>query len=78
MKPGQKLSAAGGITTVIDMPCCSVPSVRSIESLENKIAAIQEKAYVDYALWGGVTGEDVREGWLDNVQKQVAAGVGGI
>src|SRR5699024_7027742 len=32
-------------------------------------------ALVDYALWGGVTGEDVRNDWLDNVQEQADHGV---
>ncbi len=75
---GTSAAAAGGITTVIDMPCCSIPSVRDIASMDNKLAAIQPQAMVDYALWGGVTGEDVREGLLDNVQKQADAGVVGF
>lgn len=72
---GTKGAAAGGITTVIDMPCCSVPSVRSVEQLEYKISQIKDKAVVDYAMWGGVTGEDVREGKLDIVKAQADAGV---
>ena len=72
---GTMSAASGGVTTVIDMPCCSVPSVRDIPSLENKLAAIAPQAHVDFALWGGVTGEDVREGNLANVQKQADAGV---
>lgn len=72
---GTQSAAAGGVTTIIDMPCCSIPSVRDIPSLENKLEKIAPQAYVDFALWGGVTGEDVREGNLDNVQKQADAGV---
>lgn len=72
---GTKGAAVGGVTTVIDMPCCSVPSVRDVESLYHKLDAIKPQAYVDFALWGGVTGEDVREGKLDNVQKQADEGV---
>jgi allantoinase len=72
---GTSAAASGGITTIIDMPCCSKPSVRSVEQLHNKIDKIKEKAMVDFASWGGVTGEDVREGWLHNVQEQVDAGV---
>lgn len=72
---GTRGAAVGGVTTVIDMPCCSVPSVRNIPSLEHKLAAIAPEAYVDFALWGGVTGEDVRLGKLDEVQKQADYGV---
>ena len=72
---GSAAAAAGGITTVIDMPCCSVPSVRDIPSMEKKLAAIGPQAMVDFALWGGVTGEDVQLGLLDNVKKQADAGV---
>ncbi|MDQ0252885.1 allantoinase [Evansella vedderi] len=68
-------SAVGGLTTVIDMPCCSVPSVRDGESFYSKLNAIKDQAYIDFALRGGMTGEDVREGWLDNVWPQVEAGV---
>ncbi|HHX19356.1 MAG TPA: allantoinase AllB [Clostridiaceae bacterium] len=75
---GTSAAAAGGVTTVIDMPCCSIPSVRDVDSMMNKIAAIDGQAMVDYALWGGVTGEDVRQGKLDNVQKQADEGVVGF
>lgn len=75
---GTSGAAAGGVTTIIDMPCCSVPSVRSVAQLENKIEKIKDKAIVDFALWGGVTGEDVREGWLHNVQEQADYGVTGF
>lgn len=73
---GTSQSAAGGVTTVIDMPCCSSPrSVRCISSMNEKLSAIGPKAVVDYALWGGVTGEDVRNGNLRNIQEQADAGV---
>jgi len=72
---GTSSAAAGGVTTIMDMPCCSKPSVRSVAQLENKINAIKHNAVVDYALWGGITGEDVREGALHHVQEQADAGV---
>ncbi len=72
---GTAAAAAGGVTTVIDMPCCTVPSARSVEQIKLKNDIIQRQALVDYALWGGVTGEDVREGWLHNVQEQADYGV---
>lgn len=72
---GSMSAAAGGLTSIIDMPCCSKPSVRDGESFQKKITPIKDQAYIDYAFWGGMTGEDVREGWLDNVWPQVEAGV---
>lgn len=72
---GTSSAAAGGITTIMDMPCCSKPSVRSVKELEMKIEGIKDKAIIDYAMWGGVTGEDVREGNLHHVQEQADVGV---
>jgi len=72
---GSRSAAAGGVTTFIDMPCCSKPSVRSKDSLYQKLDPIKDKAYVDFAFWGGMTGEDVREGWLDNIQPQIDEGI---
>lgn len=72
---GTAAAARGGVTTVIDMPCCSVPSARSVEQLKLKLDLVEPQGLVDYAMWGGVTGEDVREGWLHNVQEQADYGV---
>ncbi len=72
---GTAAAAAGGVTTIIDMPCCSVPSVRSVEQLKLKLDAVSPQALVDFAFWGGVTGEDVRNGWLHNVEEQAEYGV---
>jgi len=49
-------AARGGVTTVIDMPCTSLPPVTSTEALKNKLEIIQTKAVVDYALYGGLHG----------------------
>ncbi|AZU62113.1 allantoinase AllB [Neobacillus mesonae] len=72
---GHRSAAAGGLTLHIDMPCCSVPSVRDGESFFKKLNPIKEKAYIDYCFWGGMTGEDAREGWLDNIYPQIEQGV---
>ncbi|QEK13173.1 dihydroorotase family protein [Crassaminicella thermophila] len=75
---GTSSAAAGGITTIMDMPCCSKPSVRSVVELEQKLDAIKDKAIVDFALWGGVTGEDIREGQTHHVLEQAEYGVCGF
>jgi allantoinase len=49
-----RAAAAGGITTIIDMPLNSVPATIDIAGLEAKVAAARGRAHVDYGLWGGV------------------------
>ncbi len=47
-------AAAGGVTTVVDMPLNCAPETISVEALEAKRKAAQGKAWVDWAAWGGV------------------------
>lgn len=49
-------AARGGVTTVVDMPCTSLPPVTSKASLIHKLQAIEGKALVDYAFFGGING----------------------
>ncbi|HEU4521465.1 MAG TPA: allantoinase AllB [Thermoanaerobaculia bacterium] len=49
-----RAAAAGGITTIVDMPLNSIPATTSIEALRVKIEAIDAKIRTDVALWGGV------------------------
>lgn len=72
---GTSSAAAGGLTTIMDMPCCSKPSVRGVEELESKLDAIKDKAIIDYAMWGGVTGEDIRAGKKPIIKEQADYGV---
>ena len=57
-------AAAGGVTTVLDMPN-TLPGVADAPALETKRAAIAGKAAVDYGLWGllrsSSTAEQVRD-----------------
>lgn len=50
---GGTAAAAGGITTVIDMPT-GTPAMTNARALATKVAAIAERAIVDTALWGGI------------------------
>ena len=59
---GTRSAAAGGITTIIDMPCTSIPPVTSGSNFDYKLNIIKPKAYVDFAFWGGVTPEQVESG----------------
>jgi allantoinase len=53
---GSTFAAMGGITTVIDMPCTSLPPVTTLENLKIKLRAIGGRSHIDFALWGGVSG----------------------
>ncbi len=71
---GSSEAAKGGVTTVIDMPCTSLPPVTRREALENKLAVISNQAVVDYALFGGVSGHTVEESlalWMEELAPYV-------
>ena len=76
---GSKSAAAGGVTTVIDMPDTSIPPVTEKKNLETKLAVIEKMAVVDFALWGGVSGNAYRAGtWQKAMRDIKAAGVVGF
>ncbi len=51
---GSQAAAAGGITTIIDMPL-SVPPVTDTPSFQTKLAVAEKDSHVDFAFWGGLT-----------------------
>ncbi|MBA3063672.1 MAG: amidohydrolase family protein, partial [Atribacteria sp.] len=59
---GTRSAAAGGITTIIDMPCTSIPPVTTGQNFDYKLNIVRPKAYVDFAFWGGVTPGQVESG----------------
>jgi allantoinase len=48
-----RAAAAGGVTTIIDMPLNSLPPTVDVPALHTKRAVAAEKAYVDVGFWGG-------------------------
>ncbi len=48
-----KAAAAGGVTTIIDMPLNSIPPTVTVGALEQKRAAAETQAFVDVGFWGG-------------------------
>src|SRR5262249_13462366 len=46
-------AAAGGITTIIDMPLNSIPPTTDVAALEAKREAAEGQCYVDVGFWGG-------------------------
>ncbi|HEV2010451.1 MAG TPA: allantoinase AllB [Candidatus Limnocylindria bacterium] len=55
---GSRAAAAGGVTTVIDMPLNSLPPVIDGAAFDLKRAAGERSSLVDFALWGGLVGTD--------------------
>ncbi len=49
-----RAAAAGGITTLVDMPVDSIPSTVSVAALEVKRRASTGQCHVDVGFWGGV------------------------
>lgn len=49
-----RAAAAGGVTTIVDMPLNSVPPTVDVPALEVKRRAAAGQAYVDVGFWGGV------------------------
>src|SRR5689334_914243 len=48
-----RAAAAGGVTTIVDMPLNSVPATTSVAALMTKAEAMSGKCRVDVGLWGG-------------------------
>ncbi|MEN3326278.1 MAG: allantoinase [Acidobacteriota bacterium] len=47
-------AAAGGVTTVVDMPLNSVPPTTTLAGLLAKLDAARDECFVDVGFWGGV------------------------
>ena len=48
-----RAAAAGGVTTIVDMPFGRLPATTTVQALERKRAAAAQRCYVDLAFWGG-------------------------
>jgi allantoinase len=55
---GSRAAAAGGTTTVLDMPLNSVPPVLDSASFDVKKEAAEKSSVVDFGLWGGLVDAD--------------------
>lgn len=49
-----RAAAAGGVTTIVDMPLNSIPATTTLAGLNEKLAAAEGKLSVDVGFWGGV------------------------
>ncbi len=68
-----RAAAAGGYTTLVDMPLNCVPETTTVAALEAKRAAALGKCHVDWASWGGVVA-----GNQGDIAGLAAAGVPGF
>ena len=77
MASATRAAAAGGITTVIDMPLNSDPCTTNVEELRRKVRAALEpnKTMVDVGFWAGLVPENsYRPSSLRNLVKKGALG----
>jgi allantoinase len=61
-----RAAAAGGITTLVEMPLNSIPATTTAAAYREKLAAAAGKLWVDTGFWGGVVpgnGGEVRPLW---------------
>jgi allantoinase len=49
-----RAAAAGGVTTLVEMPLNSIPPTTTLEGLNAKLEAAEGKCHVDVGFWGGV------------------------
>lgn len=49
-----RAAAAGGVTTLVDMPLNSMPVTTSVDAFEQKLAAAQNKLWVDCGFYAGL------------------------
>ncbi len=68
-----RAAAAGGYTCLVDMPLNSIPATTNVAALEQKRAAANGKAMVDYEFWGGAV-----EGNAADLKPLAEAGVAGF
>ncbi|GHB74275.1 allantoinase [Streptomyces cirratus] len=56
-----RAAAAGGITTIVDMPLNSLPPTTTVENLRVKQDVARSKAHVDVGFWGGALPDNVKD-----------------
>lgn len=58
---GTQAAAAGGVTTVIDMPLNAIPPTTTMENFNIKINAAKGKTWVDVGFWGGLVPTNLQD-----------------
>jgi allantoinase len=76
-----RAAAAGGVTTLIDMPLNSVPATTNVVAFEEKRRAARGQCHVDVGFWGGAVPGNVaasEPGSRNVLESLVEAGVRGF
>uniref|UniRef100_A0A671VTV1 allantoinase n=1 Tax=Sparus aurata TaxID=8175 RepID=A0A671VTV1_SPAAU len=68
-----RAAAAGGVTTIVDMPLNSIPPTTTLGNFRDKLREATGKCFVDTAFWGGVIPGNQLE-----LQPMIQAGVAGF
>ncbi|XP_026160724.1 allantoinase, mitochondrial isoform X2 [Mastacembelus armatus] len=68
-----RAAAAGGVTTIVDMPLNSIPPTTTLDHFREKQQEATGKCFVDTAFWGGVIPGNQHE-----LQPMIQAGVAGF
>lgn len=68
-----RAAAAGGVTTLVDMPLNSIPPTTTLANFEIKLETARNECFVDVGFWGGVVPGNTAE-----LARMFAAGVVGF
>jgi allantoinase len=68
-----RAAAAGGVTTLVDMPLNSIPPTTTVRNLMEKAEATEGRIWVDVGLWGGAV-----SGNAADLRPMIAAGALGF
>ena len=66
-------AAAGGVTTLVDMPLNSIPPTTTLAGFNDKLEAARGQCWIDVAFWGGVVPGNTSE-----LRPLIEAGVRGF
>ena len=77
-KTATQAAAAGGVTTLVDMPLNYIPETTTLEALDAKRKAAAGKTWVDWMSWGGVVGNNSSLGNETELPRLIEAGVPGF
>lgn len=77
-KSATQAAAAGGVTTLVDMPLNCIPETISAAALETKRAAAAGQTWVDWTTWGGVVGNSGAGGNEAEMAGLIEAGLPGF
>lgn len=58
---GTQAAAAGGVTSVVDMPLNAIPPTTTMANFYQKLAAAHNQIWVDVAFWGGLVPDNLED-----------------